>query len=107
MPMRYFLLGLLLAVSAIAQPVISNVQLTVSHGSVVLRTEINNTPDQWLVQMDYGTTPALGYSTRSRASGSPDPSRTLLEGGLSPSTKYYFRIRVSASSGTTNWSCAA
>ena len=105
--MRYFLLGLLLAMSAIAQPVISNVQLTVSHGSVVLRTDITNAEDQWLVQMDYGTTPALGYSTRNRASGSPDPSRTLLEGGLSPSTTYYFRIRVSVGSGTTEWSCTA
>ena len=99
--MRYLIIAILLAAPLAAQPVISNVQLTtISHGSVLVRTDITNSPNQSLVQLDYGTTPSFGFSPKNRASSSTDPSRTLVESGLSPSTTYYFRIRATASTGT-------
>lgn len=101
--MRILFLALLIAAALGAQPVITNIQATPSHGSVVVRAAITNSAGQSALTLNYGTTSALGFSTINVASGAATPYRIMAEGGLSPSTTYYFRIKVTASSGTS-WS---
>ena len=103
--MRLFIFLSLIATALTAQPVFSNLKVTTSHGSVVMRVDINNTPGQSLLQLLYGPTTTLGYGTVNVASAAPTPGRTLAQAGLQPRTKYYFRIKVTASTGTTLSSC--
>ena len=104
--MRLLLIALLATVAISAQPIFSNVQVKTSHGSVRVQADITNTPGQSLLQLHYGITPALGYNTANAASGADTPGRYLMEAGLTPETTYFFRIKVTASTGTSWLSCS-
>ena len=105
--MRFFSLYFA-AVVLCAEPVVSNVQISVSHGTVQVvyeTSDVNAPANAWI---DYGTSPALGYSTphvRSQVSSNA-PTRNVIESGLRPSTQYFFRPVAVGSSGTSNWRCS-
>lgn len=104
--MRSFFLIVIAASLLSAQPVINNLRAVSSHGSVLVRAEITNSAGQSQLRLETGVTAALGSVNPNVASSSTASLRSLYEGGLLPSTVYYFRISVTASTGTTLWSCA-
>jgi hypothetical protein len=103
---RVFCLVFLFTAGVFAQPIISNVEVKTSHGSVRVKADITNTPGQSLLQLHYGVTPALGYAGPNAAVNVATPGRYIMESGLAPETTYFFRIKVTATTGTTWWSCS-
>jgi hypothetical protein len=99
------LAGLAPAVAQAAKPAVSNTQATnVSFSSAVLTGDVNPAGGETVASFQYGPTPALGATTPLTPVGNgvhAVPFSAPIT-GLTPATKYSFRLVATGASGTTN-----
>jgi hypothetical protein len=96
------------AIIACGQPVLSRVEVLATHGTVRVVFETSDLGSPMNAWIEYGVTPQLDYSTgqvRTTAAAT-SPVRSVIESGLTPSTRYFFRPAAKGPSGTSSWRCS-
>lgn len=104
-------LALLLAVAlagyAQSEPIVSRVEVLATHGTVRVVFETSDLGSPKNAWLEYGLTPELEMSSghnRTTATAT-SPVRTVIESGLTPATRYFFKPVAKGPTGTSNWRC--